>query len=186
MNDTTSLAGDRRVLAMLERVGGSLSLISVVLILMSYTFMRRMRTEPNTFIVFMSASSALGSIACLIGDRGALQGAQGFLLDMCVYRLPHPVPKRHGMANSFPLGRFSLSAPLWSLALAIHLLAIFNKGPEPVSLRKWGWVYCLVCYGGPFAVGLAHLDLTQAKTAMAGGDVEVRFPEWVHFISNLY
>ena len=93
MNDTTSLAGDWRVLAILERVGGSLSLISVVSILISYTFMRRMRTEPNTFIVFMSVSSALGSIACLVGDRGSLQGAQGFLLDMCVDEPPHPVVK---------------------------------------------------------------------------------------------
>jgi hypothetical protein len=84
------------------------------------------------------------------------------------------------MANSLPLTRYSLSAPLWSLALAIHLLAVFKKGPEPVSLRKWGWVYCLFCYGGPFAVGLAHLDLAQAKTAMAGGNAEVRFPYDVH------
>jgi hypothetical protein len=187
MNDTTSLAGDRRVLAILERVGGSLSLLSVVLILMSYTFMRRMRTEPNTFIVFMSASSALGSIACLVGNGGALQGAQGFLLDMCVYHdLPHPVVKHRAMANSLFLNRYSLSAPLWSLALAIHLLAVFSKGPEPVSLRKWGGVYCLVCYGGPFAVGLAHLDLTQAKTAMAGGDLEVCFSYKVHLISDLF
>jgi hypothetical protein len=38
----------------------------------------------------MSASSVLGSIACLVGDRGALHGARGFLLDMCVfYEPPH-------------------------------------------------------------------------------------------------
>lgn len=89
MNNTYPLSDDQlRALAILERVGGSLSLISVVLILLSYTFMRRMRTDPNAFIVFISVSSALGSIACLVGGRSPHQEAQGFLLDMYVTNGP--------------------------------------------------------------------------------------------------
>ncbi|KAK4148515.1 hypothetical protein C8A00DRAFT_47637 [Chaetomidium leptoderma] len=35
-------------------------------------------------------------------------------------------------------------------------------------LQRWGWVYCLLCYGAPFAMALAHLYFRQSKADMAG------------------
>jgi hypothetical protein len=80
-----------QILALLERVGGSISLICLSLIFLASAVARRLRTEPNTLILFTSISSALASIACIMGDDGIQQGmkdplcqTQGFLLDMYV------------------------------------------------------------------------------------------------------
>lgn len=81
--------GQRRVLQATERVGASLSLIGVILIFITYAAFKRLRTVPNTFILFASIANVGASIACLIGfaglnagDDSALCQVQAFLLEM--------------------------------------------------------------------------------------------------------
>ena len=81
--------GQVTTLVVLERVGGSLSLVSVFLILVSYFLFPRLRTVPNTFIVFASVANAFSAIACIIaydgirlGQSSPLCQLQGFLLEM--------------------------------------------------------------------------------------------------------
>lgn len=78
-----------QVVIALERVGASLSLFGIALILITYALFKRLRTIPNLFIVFASIANIGASIACVIGYDGILQGeestlcqAQAFLLEM--------------------------------------------------------------------------------------------------------
>lgn len=79
----------RNALQATERVGASLSLIGVILIFVTYAAFKRLRTVPNTFILFASIANVGASIACLIGFAGlnagngsALCQVQAFLLEM--------------------------------------------------------------------------------------------------------
>ena len=58
------------VIVKLEAAGGSLSLVGVMLIFMTFAWSKRLRTLPNTFIAFASIANVGASIACLIGHRG--------------------------------------------------------------------------------------------------------------------
>jgi hypothetical protein len=90
MSAATMFTDDQiRTLVILERVGGSLSLFSVTLIFIAYGLFERLRTVPNTFIVFASIANAGASIASIISYSGVYEGqesslcqAQGFLFEM--------------------------------------------------------------------------------------------------------
>lgn len=53
------------------------------------------------------------------------------------------------------------SDPWWSLAMAINVLLVFYFRATPDSFARWWWVYCLICYGGPFVIAIS---LLLAKT----------------------
>ncbi|KAK3688672.1 G-protein coupled receptor [Podospora appendiculata] len=142
-----------RTLVILERLGGSLSLFSVISIFFAYGLFPRLRSLPNTFIVFASIANAGASIASLIaydgvalGQESSLCQAQGFLFQM-----------------------FVQSDPWWSLAMAINVLLVFFMNASPHTIKRWGWLYCLICYGGPFIIAAVCLRLTDPhKTAVYG------------------
>ncbi|KAH8913074.1 hypothetical protein BR93DRAFT_964196 [Coniochaeta sp. PMI_546] len=130
------------VLAVLERTGGSLSLFSVCMIFVAYGLFERIRTVPNTFIVFASVANAGASIASIIATDGL--SSQGSSL--C-------------QAQAFMFEMFIQSDPWWSLAMAVNVVMVFFMNGNPHSIKKWGWLYCLVCYGGPLIVALVCLQL---------------------------
>lgn len=78
-----------RTLVILERIGGSISLASVLLIFVAYGLVRRVRNVQNTFIVFASVSNIGASIGSIIAYDGLAKGkatalcqAQSFLFEM--------------------------------------------------------------------------------------------------------
>jgi hypothetical protein len=80
---------ERDTIEHIERLGASISLISVCFIFAAYGLFKRARTVPNTFIFFASIANVGASIACLIGYAGILAGldsalcqSQAFLLEM--------------------------------------------------------------------------------------------------------
>jgi hypothetical protein len=77
------------VLILLERIGGSISLFAVLPIFLTYALFAKLRTVPNTFIVFASIANIGASIASVIayngmweGESSALCQAQGFMFEM--------------------------------------------------------------------------------------------------------
>jgi hypothetical protein len=82
---------ERDAIESVERIGASLSLVGVLLIIVTFAAFKRLRTVPNTFILFASIANIGASVACLIGYAGVLNGdgsatcqAQAFLLEMYV------------------------------------------------------------------------------------------------------
>lgn len=74
------------LLTVLERIGGSLSLFSVTFIFLSYAYLRRVRTAPNTFIILASIAEAGAAVGHIIGMQqggwSPLCVARGLLLEM--------------------------------------------------------------------------------------------------------
>jgi len=82
-------ATERENLEHVERFGASLSLFGVCVIFVTFWLFKRLRTVPNTFILFASIANVGASIACLMGydgiiagDSSALCQTQAFLLEL--------------------------------------------------------------------------------------------------------
>ncbi|OAA42448.1 GPCR, family 2-like protein [Beauveria brongniartii RCEF 3172] len=134
-----------RLLVQLERIGGSISLVAVVCIFIAYTLFPKVRNVQNTFIVFASVSNAGASVGSIIAFDGLRSGTTSSLCK----------------AQSFLFEMFMQSDPWWSLAMAINVLLVFYFRATPDSFARWWWVYCLICYGGPFVIAMT---LLLAKT----------------------
>lgn len=68
-----------KTLALLERVGGSISLVSVLIIFVTYGLIARLRNPRNTFIVFASIANVGASIGCIISQDGLRAGQDSTL-----------------------------------------------------------------------------------------------------------
>lgn len=78
-----------RVLIQLERIGGIISIVSVMFIFLAYFWFPKVRNVQNTFIVFASVSNVGASVGSIIAFDGLRQGktsalckAQSFLFEM--------------------------------------------------------------------------------------------------------
>ena len=83
-----------KVISTVERAGASLSLVGVFLVIVTFICFKRLRTVPNTFILFASianigaiAASLIGLAGIEAGTNSALCNAQAFLLEMYVSSL---------------------------------------------------------------------------------------------------
>ncbi|KAH8657316.1 G-protein coupled receptor [Ilyonectria robusta] len=142
-----------RVVIALERTGASLSLIGISLIFVTYWLFKSLRTIPNLFIIFASIANVGASIACLIGQSGILKGDESALCQ----------------AQAFLLQMFMQSDPWWSLAMAINVFLVIFYGASPASFRRYLWLYCLICFGGPFIPAIVLL-LAQPNGQMMYGN----------------
>ncbi|KAL2267904.1 hypothetical protein VTJ83DRAFT_5181 [Remersonia thermophila] len=137
------------ILLAVSQTGAALGFITVAIVAIAYALIRRLRSQVATLVVLVSISNAIGSVAVLAthgdvhhGDLSLWYQAQGFLFDI-----------------------FSLSSAAWALTFSIHTLLVFTRGPRPRYLRRWGWIYCAVCYAPPFAIAVSHTKFKQAKHA---------------------
>lgn len=69
------------------------------------------------------------------------------------------------------------SDPWWALAMAINVLLVFYFQATPESFQSWWWVYCLICYGGPFTIALVLLFVHNEKRGPVYGEATVSLPE---------
>lgn len=63
-------------LVAIERTGASMSMIAILMIGLSYLVYPKLRTTPNTFLLFASIANAGASIASMIGYDGLMQGEE--------------------------------------------------------------------------------------------------------------
>ncbi|KAH7112646.1 G-protein coupled receptor [Dactylonectria macrodidyma] len=140
------------ILIAIERTGASLSLVGVTFIFITYWFFKELRTMPNLFIILASISNFGASVACLIGQDGILIGDDSALCQ----------------TQAFLLEIFMQSDPWWSLAMAINVFLVIFHGSSPASFRHYLWVYCLICFGGPFIPAIVLLVARPNGQAMYG------------------
>ncbi|UNI13499.1 hypothetical protein JDV02_000240 [Purpureocillium takamizusanense] len=144
-------------LATLERIGGSISLVGIVCILVTYGLVRRVRNVQNTFIVFASVANVGASTASIIALNGLQEGKGSALCK----------------TQSFLFEMFMQSDPWWSLAMAVNVFLVFYYRASPDSFRRWWWVYCLICYGGPFVIALGLLLVNHPQKGPIYGEATI-------------
>ncbi|KAJ4138162.1 hypothetical protein NW768_001980 [Fusarium equiseti] len=76
-------------------------------------------------------------------------------------------------AQSFMFHMFMQSDPWWSLAMAFNVFLVFFFRASPDSFRRWWWVYCLICYGGPFAIAIALLLVRNPNRGLVFGQATI-------------
>lgn len=54
--------------------------------------------------------------------------------------------------------------------MAINCLMVFFLNGNAHSIKRWGWLYCLVCYGGPFIIALVCLQLKDPNKTLVYGN----------------
>ncbi|CAK7206234.1 hypothetical protein SEUCBS139899_009021 [Sporothrix eucalyptigena] len=158
MNDdlaTMQLSGQQAsVVVGLERAGASLSMIGVLLIIATFALFKRLRTVPNTFILFASMANIGASTASLIGLSGIAQGSESTLC----------------RAQAFLLEMFMQSDPWWSFAMAFNVYLVFFHSANPTMFRRHLWVYCLVCFGLPMIPAIVCLYIQSSAKGPVYGD----------------
>ncbi|KAF4952158.1 hypothetical protein FGADI_6954 [Fusarium gaditjirri] len=147
----------RTTLVLFERIGGSISLVAVLCIFVAYALVPKVRNVQNTFIVFASVANVGASVASII----ALDGLElGVASPLC-------------QAQSFMFHMFMQSDPWWSLAMAFNVFLVFFFRAKPDSFRRWWWIYCLICYGGPFAIAMALLLVRNPNRGLVFGEATI-------------
>ncbi|KAI1356300.1 hypothetical protein F5Y01DRAFT_309713 [Xylaria sp. FL0043] len=134
-----------------ERLGAAISLVAVISIFVAFALFKRLRTVPNTFIIFASVANLGASIACLIGYSGVLAGSTSRLCQ----------------AQAFMFELFMQSDPWWSFAMAVNVYMVFFFAANPNNFLRYWYAYFIVCYGIPFIPAL-WLLLVRDRT---GGNV---------------
>ncbi|KAH7275186.1 hypothetical protein FSOLCH5_006075 [Fusarium solani] len=150
-------AGQTQALVLMERMGGSISLVAVVLIFIAYALVPRVRNVQNTFIVFASIANVGASIASVIAMDGLELGVASPLCQ----------------AQSFLFHMFMQSDPWWSLAMAFNVFLVFFFRTSPDAFRRWWWLYCLICYGGPFIIALSLLLVRSPGRGLVYGQATI-------------
>ncbi|KAK5988178.1 hypothetical protein PT974_12318 [Cladobotryum mycophilum] len=132
-----------KVLITIERAGAGLSMGAIALTVLSFIFFRKLRTTPNLFLVFASIANAGASIASMMGYDGLVRGENSALCQV----------------QGFIFEWFMQSDPWWSFAMAVNVFLVFFCNADPTSFRKYIWVYCLICFGGPMIPAIVLVSI---------------------------
>lgn len=144
-------------IALFERLGAALSVVGVLSILIAFAAFKRLRTVPNTFIIFASVANLGASTACLIGYAGVVAGSTSSLCQ----------------AQAFMFELFMQSDPWWSFAMAVNVFMVFFFSANPNNFLHYWYIYCIVCYGVPFIPALWLLLVEDTSGKPVYGDATI-------------
>ncbi|KAF4451811.1 hypothetical protein F53441_5286 [Fusarium austroafricanum] len=142
------------ILITIERVGAGCSMVAIILVLVTFTFFKKLRTTPNLFLVFALIANAGASVASMIGYDGLERGEGSHLCQ----------------AQAFIFEWFMQSDPWWSLAMAINVFLVFFCNADPRMFRKYAWLYCAICFGGPFIPAVVLISIRNSPEGLIFGD----------------
>ncbi|KAI1866464.1 hypothetical protein JX265_007765 [Neoarthrinium moseri] len=150
----TLTPGQIEIIVAFERAGASLSILALLLIFGAFAALKRLRTVPNTFIVFASFANLGASVACLMGYNGVQAGKE---TPLC-------------QAQAFMFELFMQSDPWWSFAMAVNVYMVFFFAANPKSFLCYWWAYVIVCYGIPLIPSLWLLLVHDEQDGSVYGD----------------
>ncbi|KAM3549023.1 hypothetical protein MY1884_008318 [Beauveria asiatica] len=155
VNDGSDLSADQiATLVAIERTGASLSMIAIALIAASYLVYPKLRTTPNTFLLFASIANVGASIASMIGYDGLLQGEESSLCQ----------------GQAFIFEWFMQADPWWSCAMACNVFLVFFCNVDPAMFTRYIWAYCVVCFGGPLIPAITLISIKDRSRGPVFGD----------------
>jgi hypothetical protein len=65
------------------------------------------------------------------------------------------------------------SDPWWSLAMAINVFLVFFCNADPRMFRKYAWLYCIICFGGPLIPAIVLISIRNSPRGLMFGDATV-------------
>ncbi|PHH60880.1 hypothetical protein CDD81_1085 [Ophiocordyceps australis] len=149
----------------IERTGAGLSMVAILLTLLSFGLFSKLRTMPNHFLALASLANAGASVASMMGYDGVDKGQDSSLCQ----------------AQAFIFEWFMQSDPWWSCAMAVNVLLVFFFNVNPVKIHRRLWIYCLVCFGGPFIPAVVLISLQGDSRGAVYGDATLWCwigPQW--------
>ncbi|PNY28334.1 Cyclic AMP receptor-like protein A [Tolypocladium capitatum] len=57
--------------------------------------------------------------------------------------------------------------------MAINVFLVFYYRTSPDTFRRWWWVYCIICYGGPFIIALTLLFVKNSTRGPVYGEATI-------------
>ncbi|TWU71036.1 hypothetical protein ED733_001476 [Metarhizium rileyi] len=138
----------------LERTGASLSMAAIVLTVGSFLAFQKLRTTPNVFLVFASIANAGASVASMMGYDGLRAGEESTLCQ----------------AQGFIFEWFMQADPWWSFAMAVNVFLVFFNNANPITLRRYTWVYFVICFGGPMLPAVILVSIRDEERGPVFGD----------------
>ncbi|KAH6648623.1 hypothetical protein BKA67DRAFT_538645 [Truncatella angustata] len=160
MNETAHTGLSRKEIDLIvafERAGAGLSVFGILWIFIAFAVFKRLRTVPNTFIVFASFANLCASIACLIGYDGVRAGSRSHLCQ----------------AQAFMFELFMQSDPWWSFAMAVNVYMVFFFAVNPQSFLRYWWAYFIVCYGIPAIPSVCLLLIKETGIGPVYGNATI-------------
>ncbi|KAJ6780412.1 hypothetical protein PWT90_02299 [Aphanocladium album] len=155
VHDGSDLTAEKiATLVAIERTGASMSMIAISMIALSYLVYPKLRTTPNTFLLFASIANAGASIASMIGYDGLMQGDESSLCQ----------------GQAFIFEWFMQADPWWSCAMACNVFLVFFCNVDPTTFPRYIWVYCLVCFGGPLIPAITLISIKDRSRGPVFGD----------------
>ncbi|KAJ4153432.1 hypothetical protein LMH87_009918 [Akanthomyces muscarius] len=155
VNDGSDLSVEKiTTLVAIERSGASMSMIAISMIAIAYLVYPKLRTTPNTFLLFASIANAGASIASMIGYDGLMQGDESALCQ----------------GQAFIFEWFMQADPWWSCAMACNVFLVFFCNVDPTTFPRYIWVYCLICFGGPLIPAIILISVKDRSRGPVFGD----------------
>ena len=62
--------------------------------------------------------------------------------------------------------------------MAFNLLLVLYKEASTDTIGRWGWAYCVVCYGGPMGIATVLLGLQATEDGSIFGNAGVSVPSY--------
>jgi hypothetical protein len=61
--------------------------------------------------------------------------------------------------------------------MAVNVYLVFYMRFDPNCFKRWWWLYCMICYGGPFTIAMTLLFIRdESRGGPVYGEAEVRKP----------
>ncbi|PNY23205.1 Cyclic AMP receptor-like protein A [Tolypocladium capitatum] len=152
--DSSLSPGQIDILITIERTGAGLSMVAIFLTVLTFFVFKKLRTTPNLFLVVASIANAGASTASMMGYDGLRMGEDSSLCQ----------------AQAFIFEWFMQSDPWWSFAMAVNVFLVFFYNANPASFRRYLWVYCLVCFGGPMIPAIVLISIRGDPRGPVYGD----------------
>ncbi|QUC19358.1 uncharacterized protein UV8b_03599 [Ustilaginoidea virens] len=138
----------------IERTGAAMSMAAITVTVVSYAVFRRLRTTPNLFLFFASIANAGASVAAMMGYDGLRMGVNSSLC------------QTQGLLFEW----FMQADPWWSCAMAVNVFLVFFNNANPATFRKYTWIYCVICYGGPMIPSVVLISIRGDPKGPVFGD----------------
>ncbi|KAB8069034.1 slime mold cyclic AMP receptor-domain-containing protein [Aspergillus leporis] len=130
-----------RAISIVERVGGSFSIVGCAFIVTTYFALPLFRKPVKRLIFYASFGNICSAVSSLISTGGIIEGSNSALCQVQAFFIQYWIP----------------ADPLWAFCMALNIYLTFYQGYSAKDLKKLEKWYFLLCYGLPLPLAITLL-----------------------------